>query len=665
MNKFVKDHIKKIVEVIVLLVILLILGKIFFSYNLNMTWDSSEYIGLASFIGTDQMQSNWIGHRGVGFPWLIHLSQSLSDIKVDGFLKLMFSFYVCMILSIYLIYRKLKKEGFLQNKILILAFIGYIGIFIALNPMFFGYYHTALTEFVGITGIAVMSVLSWWWADFTWEKNKLGIIIYPIIFSATTILLYHVKQSFVVLALLPILTASILSVFNNFNYKNVISKILTLSFVGLSLLHSVKLWGFFMSYTEAGSKYYLKLILIAIAVLLATVFIGFAINLFQKRKKKKMANISKAIIAILLVIVCMIVFNHYDLNDEYGKYIPEEEIAIDETEVTQQVETSKEAKGIDVLKATTAARIDNRIIIGVLGDRIATTYNFEELATDEKDVITIGENFQVETLPPTIDRDLISIEDNIKIDKILDGKIKDIYFNIYNNEANDKYFVYFYDKSNSFKNQLDFFIKICLNYPSQVFKIYKQNYWKIIFVQEGDFSPYERENFNIPSKIYIPGTDNLVDVNKDYEQYIEEYRSVMEENLISGKLNNYMNKNIHRIITIMEIALWQAPLMLCISIVAYLYFRIFNNTEENKGKISLLQFIIILFATTYGGIMSYVVFGSSVDRYVIPMTLTAFVAYFLVGLLVLEFIVHLVKKINLEKSKKTATKRQTIKKSSI
>ena len=41
MNKFVKDHIKKIVEVIVLLVILLILGKIFFSYNLNMTWDSS------------------------------------------------------------------------------------------------------------------------------------------------------------------------------------------------------------------------------------------------------------------------------------------------------------------------------------------------------------------------------------------------------------------------------------------------------------------------------------------------------------------------------------------------------------------------------------------------------------------------------------------------
>lgn len=112
----------------------------------------------------------------------------------------------------------------------------------------------------------------------------------------------------------------------------------------------------------------------------------------------------------------------------------------------------------------------------------------------------------------------------------------------------------------------------------------------------------------------------------------------------------------------MEIALWQAPLMLCISIAAYLYFRIFNNTEENKGKISLLQFIIILFATTYGGIMSYVVFGSSVDRYVIPMTFTAFVAYFLVGLLALEFIVHFVKKINLEKSEKTTTKRQTIKK---
>lgn len=658
MNKFVKKHFKEIIEFVILLIILLILSKIFFSYNLNMTWDSSEYIGLASFIGTDQMQSSWIGHRGFGFPWLIHLSQSFDDIKIDGFLKLMLSFYVCMILSMFLIYKKLKKEGFLKNKILTVAFIGYVGIFVALNPMFFGYYHTVLTEFVGITGVALMSTLAWWWADFTWEKNKIGIIIYPIIFSLTTILLYHVKQSFVVLALLPLLTASVLSMFNDFNYKNVVSKILTLAVVGLSLIHSIKLWGFFMSYTEAGGKYYLKLILIIIAVLLGTIFIGFAINLFQK-EKRKIPNVVKAIIGALVVILLMVVFNHYDLDYEYGKYIPQEEIEIDETEDNENIDTNAENKGIDVLKATSAARLDNRLIIGVLGDRVATTYNFEELSTDEKDVIVIGDNFQVETLPPTIDRDLISVEDNAKIDKILNGRIKDTYFNVYENTTKDKYFVYFHDQSNSFKNQLDFFIRICLNYPSQVFKAYKQNYWKIIFVQEGDFSPYERENFNITSKIYIPGTDNLVDVNKDYEKFIEEYRCVMEENALSSKLNVYMNKNIHRIITIMEIALWQTPLMLFLSILAYLYFRIFHNTEENKSKISLLQFIIILFATTYGGIMSYVIFGSTIDRYVIPMTLTAFIGYFLIGLLVLEFVVYFSKKIILQNSEKGITKRQT------
>lgn len=665
MNKFVKNHVKEIMELVVLLAILIILSKIFFSYNLNMTWDSSEYIGLASFIGTEKMQSSWIGHRGVGFPWLITLSQSLDKIKIDGLLKLMFTFYVCMILSMYLIYKKLKKEGFLKSKILILAFIGYIGIFIALNPMLFGYYHTALTEFVGITGVALMSALTWWWADFTWEKNKLGLIVCSIIFALTTILLYHVKQSLVVLALLPLLTATVLSMFNNFNYKNVVARLLTLAVVGLSLMHGIKLWGFFMSYTEAGGKYYLKLTLIIIAVLLGITFAGFGIYLFQKEERKKFSNITKAVTGVVVVIVLIIVLNYFDLDYEYGKYVPEAEIEIAKTEENKKNETSKVNEGIDVLKATTAARLDNRIIIGILGDRVATTYNFEELTTDEKDVITVGDSFQVETLPPTIDRNLISIEDNAKIDKILNGRIKDTYFNVYENKADDKYFVYFYDKSNSFKNQLDFFIRICLNYPSQVFKTYKQNYWKIIFVKEGDFSPYERENFNIPSKIYIPGTDNLVDVNKDYEQYIKEYRCVMEENALASKLNDYMNKTIHRLITIMEIALWLAPLMLILSIIAYLYFRVFHNTEENKGKISLLQFIIILFATTYGGVMSYVVFGSMVDRYVIPMTLTAFIAYFLVGLLVLEFLIYLTKKIILRKSDKSHTKRQTEKKARI
>lgn len=165
-------QINNIKEILALLVIIAVLAVIFFSYNLNLTWDSTEYIGLASFIGNENMKEDWIAHRGIGFPWLIKLSQSFGKTKIAGLLNLMFVFYCIMICSMYLIYKKLKNLGILKNKLYSLAFIGFVGIFIALNPMIFGYYHTALTEFVGITSVAFICALGWCWMDYEWSKNK-------------------------------------------------------------------------------------------------------------------------------------------------------------------------------------------------------------------------------------------------------------------------------------------------------------------------------------------------------------------------------------------------------------------------------------------------------------------------------------------------------------
>ena len=69
MRKFLAKY-KKEVLIGVIIVFLLIL---FFSYNITTTWDSSEYLGLADYIGTDEMQDKWIGHRGIAFPFLLKL----------------------------------------------------------------------------------------------------------------------------------------------------------------------------------------------------------------------------------------------------------------------------------------------------------------------------------------------------------------------------------------------------------------------------------------------------------------------------------------------------------------------------------------------------------------------------------------------------------------
>ena len=119
----IKEFFKKHLDKIILILIIAILAVIFYSYNLNMTWDSSEYIGLADYIDTEEMQEKWIGHRGIGFPWLIKLSQVDGIKSAHNLLNLMFSFYVVMIFSLYLVYKKLNKDGILKNIILILGFM--------------------------------------------------------------------------------------------------------------------------------------------------------------------------------------------------------------------------------------------------------------------------------------------------------------------------------------------------------------------------------------------------------------------------------------------------------------------------------------------------------------------------------------------------------------
>ena len=53
MNKFFKSN-------FILFLFIIIFGVIFFSYNITLTWDSSEYIGMAKSIGSIHMKENWI-----------------------------------------------------------------------------------------------------------------------------------------------------------------------------------------------------------------------------------------------------------------------------------------------------------------------------------------------------------------------------------------------------------------------------------------------------------------------------------------------------------------------------------------------------------------------------------------------------------------------------
>ena len=155
-----KKFLEKNKNTILIAVFIVFLGIIYFSYNMTMTWDTSEYLGLADYIGTEEMTENWIGHRGIAFPLLLKLFKPFGIENKIFMLILMFMFYIAMVITIYKIYKKLREHEFFKSKITRWIFAIYTVIFIVLNPMLFGYYHTLLTEFVSMTITLLMCYLS-------------------------------------------------------------------------------------------------------------------------------------------------------------------------------------------------------------------------------------------------------------------------------------------------------------------------------------------------------------------------------------------------------------------------------------------------------------------------------------------------------------------------
>ena len=242
-----KQYIKKIKNKLFLIFALVIFSLIFFSYNITLTYDSSEYLGLADVLGTEQMTQNWIAHRGIGFPLLLKIFKPFGIENQIFMLILMFAFFIGLILSIYMIYNELKKIEFFKNKSLVYVFITYILLFVIFNPIIFGYYHTLLTEFVAITLTIVTCYLSWKWIDFSWKENKKSIIIYTVLFSIILTFVYHIKQSLVVLTIIPILVATFISLLHNFKIENIVNKGLTIVFILLTLFFSIKIWNLSMA----------------------------------------------------------------------------------------------------------------------------------------------------------------------------------------------------------------------------------------------------------------------------------------------------------------------------------------------------------------------------------------------------------------------------------
>ena len=93
MIKLIKENKGKLLVVL----FLFLFGILFFNYNIIITWDSSEYLGMADVLGKPEMKSVWLGHRGLTFPLIIKIFLLIGTNGKYSLLMMLYTFYIIMI----------------------------------------------------------------------------------------------------------------------------------------------------------------------------------------------------------------------------------------------------------------------------------------------------------------------------------------------------------------------------------------------------------------------------------------------------------------------------------------------------------------------------------------------------------------------------------------
>ena len=239
---------------ILVLIFCIFITVMFFTYQVVITYDTSHYLWLTSLLNRGGNFSTWDVARGPVFPILIKTFYILFGQNTNGLLLGMFIFFILMLIGCYLIYKDtIKDEKHFNNKvkyILIFLFL----ILVVFNPMVIGYYHTLLTEFVGMTLSIIGCYLAWKWMDVNFKESKTKYIMYTSILAILTAIAWQLKQPYVGTILFPIIIASIISFIRNLNLKNLLQRLATIIICVFVLVASIKTWNIILEKNNVTFK---------------------------------------------------------------------------------------------------------------------------------------------------------------------------------------------------------------------------------------------------------------------------------------------------------------------------------------------------------------------------------------------------------------------------
>lgn len=234
------DKLKKVLSTIrkhkILPIAIILLVIIFFSIRLIITWDSAHYLGYVEIFENRLPASSWDVVRGPVFPALIYLSDVIFGKTSAGILILTFLFYLITTISCYILIQQIFKNS--KHRKL----YSYLTLIIAiLNPLILGYFHVLLTEFVAITLTILNILIAYKWI-YTDIHNKKHLAFYSVYFVLNTVFCYHLKQPYIIIGLVPLITAAIIAIIQKHTIKSIAYRLGTIAASIIALFFSIGIW---------------------------------------------------------------------------------------------------------------------------------------------------------------------------------------------------------------------------------------------------------------------------------------------------------------------------------------------------------------------------------------------------------------------------------------
>lgn len=221
-------------------IFIIVLVLIDLLYTITLTYDSGHYLSLSEVIRLGAWQ-NWDPIRMIAFPLGIYLSQSIFGFNTTGLLiPMILAHIVLFVVSYSLIVAVFPP----RTRSIRLLVMGFIFLFIALDPTVVGYYHTLLTEHPAAT-VAILACLGAYHlvqaVPFSRRFYVLTLILVLMVPYA-----WHIKQPYVGAALFPLVIACLLILTRTFTKKNILYVAITGIVTAALVLGSTAVWNGFL-----------------------------------------------------------------------------------------------------------------------------------------------------------------------------------------------------------------------------------------------------------------------------------------------------------------------------------------------------------------------------------------------------------------------------------